>query len=341
MKRVIIESPYAGDISRHIDYLRLCMADSLRRGEAPYASHGLYTQPGVLDDTVPEERALGIEAGFVWRNVAEASVIYVDMGMSSGMRAGIKHALDMGHPITVRALGLGKVEAVDLEGEAAIAYLFRNRLYPGPLESPPPFDPDMAEALNERLVVIGGPSGAGKSTVCCVIEQRGIRRLVGGTSRPPRKGEVGREDYFFGMIFSIARIIAIDEALGWTFYDDALYAYMRRDIEDAARAPWSSVIDLTPPGLRDLRAAGLDPVSVWLDAPDDVLRARLEARGDSPDTIARRMAQAEQMRAEAKRLGYTVTIDTSTLSPIDVVDEVQAVIDAVAREGADTLVSSA
>ena len=41
-------------------YARACVADCLRRGEAPIASHLLYTQPGVLDDDVPEERAQGI-----------------------------------------------------------------------------------------------------------------------------------------------------------------------------------------------------------------------------------------------------------------------------------------
>lgn len=51
MRRVIVESPYAGDIERNMRYLRACLADCLRRGEAPFASHAIYTQPGVLDDS--------------------------------------------------------------------------------------------------------------------------------------------------------------------------------------------------------------------------------------------------------------------------------------------------
>lgn len=47
---VIIESPYAGDVDRNLEYLRAAMRDCLKRGEAPFASHALYTQPGVLDD---------------------------------------------------------------------------------------------------------------------------------------------------------------------------------------------------------------------------------------------------------------------------------------------------
>jgi len=40
MKKVIIESPYAGNIEQNIKYrLRACLKDSLTRGEAPLASH--------------------------------------------------------------------------------------------------------------------------------------------------------------------------------------------------------------------------------------------------------------------------------------------------------------
>ena len=82
----IIESPYAGGVERNLAYVRECMRDSLKRGEAPYASHALYTQPGVLDDCVPHERRLGIQAGFAWWNVAHHVAFYVDHGWSTGMR---------------------------------------------------------------------------------------------------------------------------------------------------------------------------------------------------------------------------------------------------------------
>lgn len=106
MKRVIIESPFAGDVELNRRYLRACMHDCVVvHGETPYASHGLLTQPGVLRDEVPEERALGIEAGFAWREVAHLTVVYTDLGYSSGMRRGIAHAQGIGHPIVYRTLG--------------------------------------------------------------------------------------------------------------------------------------------------------------------------------------------------------------------------------------------
>lgn len=116
MKRVIIESPYAGTAPKgsservaqtqeNVDYLRACLRDSLLRGEAPYASHALYTQPGVLDDDIAEERMHGIHAGFAWGEVADLRVFYADRGVSSGMHYGLEAAAKLGQPVEYRYLG--------------------------------------------------------------------------------------------------------------------------------------------------------------------------------------------------------------------------------------------
>lgn len=104
MKRVAIESPFAGDIEGNLKYARSAMADSLKRGEAPIASHLLYTQDGILDDDIPGERQLGIEAGLSWNSQAELVAIYEDKGISSGMEYGILRAISMGIPIEYRTL---------------------------------------------------------------------------------------------------------------------------------------------------------------------------------------------------------------------------------------------
>lgn len=103
-RRVIVESPYAGDVETHVAYARAALHDCLSRGEAPIASHLLYTQPGVLDDDKPEERVWGIEAGLAWSHVAEATVVYDDFGLSRGMKYGIERALSEGRPVEYRQL---------------------------------------------------------------------------------------------------------------------------------------------------------------------------------------------------------------------------------------------
>jgi len=120
---VVVESPFAGapmlppgagrlDIAArvelHREYLADCLADCLRRGEAPFASHGLYTAIGntvVLDDDDPTDRAAGIAAGLAWGDLAAARIVYVDLGVSRGMLLGIARGRDLGQPIELRTLG--------------------------------------------------------------------------------------------------------------------------------------------------------------------------------------------------------------------------------------------
>jgi len=104
MKRVILESPYAGDVERNIKYSRMCVKDSLSRGEAPIASHLLYTQEGILDDLNPEERKQGIDAGLKWKEVADLQVFYIDYGVSPGMQYGMGYAKEHNIPFETRTI---------------------------------------------------------------------------------------------------------------------------------------------------------------------------------------------------------------------------------------------
>lgn len=105
MRRVVIESPYSGDVAANVEYARRCARDCLQRGEAPIASHLLFTQPGILLDEVPGERELGMQADFAWGRLAELCAVYTDHGISGGMQAGMEVALQAGIPIDYRMIG--------------------------------------------------------------------------------------------------------------------------------------------------------------------------------------------------------------------------------------------
>jgi hypothetical protein len=104
--RVILESPLSAPdregIERNKMYARMAMRDSIFRGEAPFASHLLYDQPSLLDDTIPDEREIGMLCGFEWLSQAEMTVVYCDLGISSGMRAGIKLAEEYSRKVKYR-----------------------------------------------------------------------------------------------------------------------------------------------------------------------------------------------------------------------------------------------
>ena len=121
----IIESPYGthpdgtradpATVERNLRYVRAAMADCFRRGEIPLASHALYTQPGVLDDTKPEERAKGMGAGFALRAALASAegpylvktCVYRDLGVTPGMIRGIEESRNDGVQVLDCFLGEG------------------------------------------------------------------------------------------------------------------------------------------------------------------------------------------------------------------------------------------
>lgn len=106
--RVQLESPYAAkspdDRALYDRYLSAALRDSLLRGEAPFASHALYTRIGVLDDHVKEDRRLGISAGFAYLRRANLVVAYTNFGITKGMRRALDIAEKEHIPIEYRTL---------------------------------------------------------------------------------------------------------------------------------------------------------------------------------------------------------------------------------------------
>lgn len=112
-RRVVIESPFGRNVdgsvctpeqyARNTRYLKRCIADSLKRNESPYASHRFF--PGVLDDTKPEERKLGIDAGQDWGMCAQLCGVYLDHGETDGMSKSIRRYVDAGIPLEMRRIG--------------------------------------------------------------------------------------------------------------------------------------------------------------------------------------------------------------------------------------------
>ena len=104
MRRVILESPYAGNVEANLEYARRCVRDFVLRGEAPIASHLLFTQEKILDDRIPQERKLGIECGLAWVPYADVMVLYCDLGMSHGMMGAMAYAQRHGLPTELRCI---------------------------------------------------------------------------------------------------------------------------------------------------------------------------------------------------------------------------------------------
>ena len=95
MRRVFVCSPYRGDVAANVALARAACREVLRLGDAPFAPHLLY--PDLLDDDVPVERALGIEAGRRW--LAMSHEVLVVGPITAGMREEIATAEALGIPV--------------------------------------------------------------------------------------------------------------------------------------------------------------------------------------------------------------------------------------------------
>ena len=104
MKLVIIASPFAGDTKRNIAYGLACVKHSLLHNEAPIAGHLLLTQPGILNDQLVGDRLLGMRAGFAWLRVANILAVYIDHGISPGMKQEIELAQIHKVPVSYRKI---------------------------------------------------------------------------------------------------------------------------------------------------------------------------------------------------------------------------------------------
>lgn len=92
MRIVVVESPFRSsteqELRRNLAYVRALFDHVIERGDCPMASHLDIAQ--VMDDTIPEQRELGIIAGLARLRVADIHAFGVDLGISDGMRRAMR-----------------------------------------------------------------------------------------------------------------------------------------------------------------------------------------------------------------------------------------------------------
>lgn len=277
MKLVILESPYKGNnyegTEENIRFARLCMHDCFLRGEAPFASHLLYTQERVLDDKIPTERMLGIEAGFAWKEKADATVVYVNRGVSKGMHLGIRKAIVQGQPILYRSLS------------------------------------EYKKATKPAIMTITGASGVGKTSIIRrFLREQDSCLITSFTSRSPRPTDIPNE-YAYNV--SQERFEKCNADFLWIVSAHGnTYGTPKKAVFNAFSQFGSSrlrLMILTPEVLPLLcnRLTEFGDyehrvVSFYvLSPPEDELRRRLNTRGDDEATIRRRIDDCKRWDAEA------------------------------------------
>ena len=139
------------------------------------------------------------------------------------------------------------------------------------------------------IVLIGGTASGKSSVLDALTNNWGYERIVTYTTRRPREGEKNDVDYHFidGLKFNELKDSGF--FIETTEYEVATGEIWQYGTASEDLAP-NKIIILNPYGLKRLREENaLDIVTFYLFASPDVIRDRLERRGDAPDEAARRM----------------------------------------------------
>jgi len=103
---VIIESPFSAKTARGLvrnhNFAKAALHHSITLHEIPFLSHLFYTQ--FLSDKLEEDRRLGMEAGWALYERCDFVAVYIDLGFSYGMVAGIERAARLARPIVYREI---------------------------------------------------------------------------------------------------------------------------------------------------------------------------------------------------------------------------------------------
>ena len=163
------------------------------------------------------------------------------------------------------------------------------------------------------LVVISGPGGVGKGTVVRELASRrdDVEVAVSATTREPRPGERDGVDYHFLDDATFTARIESGDFLEWAEFNGRRYGTLRSAVDGPREQGRTLVLEIEVQGARQIRQRESEAVLVLVVPPsEEELLARLRARGDDEETVARRLEIARWELARANEFDYQVVNDT-------------------------------
>lgn len=186
-----------------------------------------------------------------------------------------------------------------------------------------------------RLFVVSAPSGAGKTTLLNRIRERfpEIAYSVSHTTREKRPGEIDGQAYHFVSVGQFKEMIEAEHFLEWAHVYDQYYGTSKLFIDQCLVDQRPVILEIDVQGARNVAQIYPDRLSIFIMPPSiDVLRERLQGRGEDAAKMERRLAEAEIEMVEGKGYHHIVVNDDLDQAT----DELAALFERyLAPEGAD------
>ena len=179
-----------------------------------------------------------------------------------------------------------------------------------------------------QLLLVSAPSGAGKTSLVQAALARDSRLVasVSHTTRASRGDEVDGVNYHFVSTDEFNAMIKRDQFLEHAQVFDHQYGTAKAQVEALRNQGRDVILEIDWQGADQVRELMPDAVSLFILPPSlAVLKERLESRGqDSPQSIKRRLAEAQLEMSQAPRYEYIVVNDDFDQTLNDVLAVFQA-----------------
>ena len=182
--------------------------------------------------------------------------------------------------------------------------------------------------MSGTVFVISAPSGGGKTSLVHAVLKRldKLTLSISYTTRPQRKEEENKVHYHFVTVAQFQTMLAQDTFLEHAKVFDNYYGTSRLMVEKSLNAGEDVLLEIDWQGAVQIKQKIPNAVMIFLLPPSiEILRERLEHRGmDSPQVIAKRIAQAMAEMKQYHRFDYLVVNDNFEQA----VDDLQNIIQA-------------
>jgi guanylate kinase len=142
-----------------------------------------------------------------------------------------------------------------------------------------------------QVFIFMGPSGSGKSTIVQSLRKYGIHEHISCTTRAPRRGEVNGAHYYFMSRDDFNRMDLLES----NEHSGNLYGIAESEfLRNLNKYPVSVIVtDIN--GHNQIKQAFPECVtSIFVNAKRSEVAARMKERGDSLDSITKRLAYDDE-----------------------------------------------